>query len=479
MNIFRKLSKISLLVLTILLFNFPLSAQYQIKVQVDNFPDTVAYLSYFYGAGQFYRDTAKVDKNGSFAFQKEDTLEHGMYSILVKNKKLFDILIDGQKMSFHTDTVETVANMKTKGSKENEIFYSYLKYLDIKNKEVKEIQKEMKDQDREGDVFKANQEKMAAIDKDVKTFIAELHKKHPGSLTSNFIYALTYPTVPEAPKDENGVVDSTFGLRYFRAHFFDNFNFNDERLLRTSTFHEKMEYYTEKLTVQQADSVIKSVDYILGKVEGNPALYKYALSYLTSKYERSQVMGFDAVFVHLAQQYFIKKRPEWFSEKNLKSLVERSNALAPLLIGKKAPNIIVKDTAMQEFLQLYDVKAKYTVVYIWSPDCGHCKKSTPKLKTLYDKYRDRSVEVFAVGNEFENEAWREFIRNYNLDWINGSDGGDFQSNFRSLYDVYSTPQTYLLDENKIILSKKMSVESLENMLEYFFKKDKLEENRKK
>src|SRR5690606_37778877 len=94
----------------------------------------------------------------------------------------------------------------------------------------------------------------------------------------------------------------------------------------------------------------------------------------------------------------------------------------PLLIGKKAPNIIVKDTAQEKTLRLYDVEAKYTIVYIWSPECGHCKVTTPELLEIYHKNKDKGVEVFAVGNEFENEAWLEYIRKNNLDWINGSDG---------------------------------------------------------
>ena len=95
--------------------------------------------------------------------------------------------------------------------------------------------------------------------------------------------------------------------------------------------------------------------------------------------------------------------------------------------------------------------------------------------TKYHPYKDKGVEVFAIGNEFENEEWLEFIIKHDLNWINGSDGGDFTSNFRGLYDVHSTPQTYLLDENKKILSKKMSIESLERMLEYYYKIENKEE----
>src|SRR5690606_16825216 len=106
-----------------------------------------------------------------------------------------------------------------------------------------------------------------------------------------------------------------------------------------------------------------------------------------------------------------------------------------------------------------------------SPECGHCKVATPELLEIYHKFKDQGVEVFAVGNEFENQEWLEFIRKHKLDWINVSDGGTFRSNFRSLYDVYSTPQTYLLDENKIILSKKMDMPSLERILEHQIEED--------
>jgi hypothetical protein len=86
---------------------------------------------------------------------------------------------------------------------------------------------------------------------------------------------------------------------------------------------------------------------------------------------------------------------------------------------------------------------------------------------LYDKVKDKGVEVFAVGSEYENEEWKEFIIKHELNFLNGSDGETMQSNFRNSYDVFSTPQTYLLDKDKNILSKKMSIESLEQILEYY------------
>ena len=446
------------------------SQGYDITIKVDGIKDTSAYLSYYYGKGQYYRDTAEVNKSGEMNFTSKDTLAHGLFSLILNDVKLFDFIVDKQKFSLSTDTVNSIKAMKVKNSPENELFFEYLNFLNLRQREVKKLQEELEtaDENRKAEI----DARMTELDEEVKTYIDNLHKDYKGTFTSNFIYGLEYPQVPEAPKNEDGSIDSSFSFKYFKKHFFDNLDFTDERLLHSTIYHEKVFYYMNKLTLQDPDSVIKAADYVLGLASQNSELFKYTLSNLTSKYERSEQMGMDAVFVHLAKNYFMKgKADDWFDEKQLEKLSERANALDPLLIGKKAPNIVVKDTAQEKFLELYKINAKYTIVYIWSPECGHCKIATPKLKKLYDKYKDKGVEVFGVGNEFENEEWIEFIRKHDLNWINGSDGGDFRSNFRSLYDVYSTPETYLLDENKNILSKKMSVESLENILEYYFKRD--------
>src|SRR5690606_13936790 len=117
--------------------------------------------------------------------------------------------------------------------------------------------------------------------------------------------------------------------------------------------------------------IIKSIDYILEKAEANPEVYKYTLNFLTSHYQKSERMGTDAIFVHMANNYYLNNKAPWVGDKDLLKIHERAKALEPLLIGKKAPNIIVKDTAQEKILELYDVEAKYTVVYIWSPECGH------------------------------------------------------------------------------------------------------------
>jgi peroxiredoxin len=450
--------------------------KYEIKVKVDGFKDTIANMSYYYGKGQYYKDTAQVNSNGEFVFSKIDTLDNGMYSVLIGQTKLFDFMGDAQKLSFTTTKEFPIQDMKIKGGKENQLFYEYLNFLNNRQKKATKAREVKENSPKVSKEYKEAVAEIDELDAEVKEFLEGFYKKTEGTFTHSFLKALESPRVPDAPKLEDGTIDSTFAFRYYRDHFFDNFNFSDDRLVRSSAYHEKITYYIDKLRSQNPDSIIKSCDFILNKVKDSPELFKYTLNTFTSKYERSKMMGMDAVFVHLAKNYFMQGKAPWMTEQQMEKISERAMALDPLLIGKKAPNIIVKDTSQTKFISLYDIKSKFTVVYIWSPSCGHCKVATPELKKMYDKMKDRGVEVLGIGSEYENEEWLEFINKHDLNWINGSDGNGFKADFRDKYDVYSTPQTYLLDENKVILSKKMNVESLEDIIEYFMGLEDNKEN---
>ena len=68
---------------------------------------------------------------------------------------------------------------------------------------------------------------------------------------------------------------------------------------------------------------------------------------------------------------------------------------------------------------MYGISAKYTVLVFWSVDCGHCQTEIPKLndtlKTLKGKI---DYKVLSVYTKEDFEAWRKFIIDKKLDFIN-------------------------------------------------------------
>ncbi len=62
----------------------------------------------------------------------------------------------------------------------------------------------------------------------------------------------------------------------------------------------------------------------------------------------------------------------------------------------------------------------------------------------------------------------KIYRDHNLNWINVDDP-QHQSNFRQLYDIYSTPVIYILDEKKVIRAKRIGVEQIGDVISHLEK----------
>ena len=157
--------------------------------------------------------------------------------------------------------------------------------------------------------------------------------------------------------------------------------------------------------------------------------------------------------------------------------------LEPLLIGKIAPDITMQTQDGKE-MSLHEFEAPYTVLFFWDPDCGHCKKATPHMLEFYEKFKDKGVEVFGVCTKLVEkddegqwsldgikECWEYTEEKGTEIWLNTVDPYH-RSRYKSLYDIRTTPQVYILDKEKEILVKKIGAEQLSEVMEGLLKENK-------
>jgi peroxiredoxin len=430
-------------------------------------------LANYFGGNQYKQDSAKSNAKGELIFKGTVKYPQGVYLLVTPNKKYFDFVMDAeQNFSLETDTADFVKNMKIKASEENKFFYDYQNFMMSKQKQIEPLRDQLKKVKNNKDSTKIIQDKMTVIDKDVKDYKLNFIKNNPKTFVSQLFKAMEEPEVPDAPILPNGKKDTTFAYHYYKTHFFDNMDFSDDRLLRTPVFHAKIKQYLDKLTPQLPDSIMISVDYIIDKARANPEVFKYLVNWITYNYESSQIMGMDAVFVHMVDKYYITKQANWVDSTQLYKVINRGQTLKPLLIGKKAPAINMQDST-GKYISLYDVKAKYTVIIFWDHGCGHCKKEVPKLSELYKtKLKAKGVEVYGVETEDKPDEWKKFIIENKLDWINVHETDAYKRAVtKKIYDIYSTPVIYLLDENKNIKAKRIDVDQLSNLVDMLEKEN--------
>ncbi|MCS6823975.1 MAG: DUF5106 domain-containing protein [Cytophagaceae bacterium] len=441
---------------------------YSIKVKINGLKDSTCYLGYYFGQKKYTPvDTAKADANGNLLFSKKDKLKEGVYLIILPKIYLELIITNEQDITLETDTSDYVGKMKIKGSQESKLFYEFQKYMIEKSQKMQQLSAKLK-QTSDPDSIKAINEKGKALQEEIKKYRDQLYAANPKAFTTKLLRAAEEPEVPDF-KLPSGHRDSVRAFLYYRDKFLENLDFSDERMLRTPIFIPKVERYVNELTLQVPDSIIKSVTTILTKAEANKEIFKYFTATFTNTYETSSIMGQDAIFVYLAKNYYLKGKCFWADTAMLRKIKERVTILEPLLIGKTAPNIYLADTA-GNYLPLHTIKSKYLVVIFWDAECGHCQKEVPKLFELYkSSLRSTGVSVYAATIERQDNSWMKFIKEKKLfapGWFNVRDKYN-HTDFRNVYDVYSTPVIYILDENKKIIAKRLGVDQIADFLKNY------------
>ena len=462
--------KILYLIAVLFFFNtlgFAQSKNVNIKAKIKGLKEgEECYLGNYFGDKQFVQDTSKVDSKGWIEFKKDELYPGGIYFIVLPDRKYFEVILDkSQVMSLETDTIDLINNMKVKNSSDNQIFYEYLKFIDARHKQVLPLTEDYKDMPDSSNEAKALKEKIKAINKEVENYKLDFIKKNPDKFLSKVFLASKEVEIPEAPKKADGSTDSIFSYNFYKTHYFDDIDFTDDRLLRTPIFHNKLNNYITNLVLQLPDSISKEADLLIAKTKDNKEVFKYLVWYITNYSEKSNIMGMDAAFVHMVETYYATNKAYWISPEQLQKITDRAKKLKPLLLGKIAPNLTVMDSLGQKHT-LHDVKSRYTVLYIWSTDCGHCKKMTPILRDFYlaNRNNEKDVEVFALCTETDLDEWKQKVVEYNAPWINVWDPINM-SNFRDIFDVYSTPVVYLLDKDKKILAKRIDVTQLKEFID--------------
>lgn len=462
-------------------------SQYRISLSIPPFKNDTLLFGHYFSESLVLKDTFYTDNEGKAMIRGEEDLPEGMYTIFFPNKNRFDLLVDkDQQFSVTTDTVNILASTKISGSKDNEIFYNYLAFLDQKRKESSQLQIRVITPLSEQDSMVAK-DRLDAINQEVKDYVNGIIESNPDLFVSKFLYSMKEIEVPEPPRDENGsLTDSSFQVKYYKQHFFDYFDLADLRLLRTPLYERKLKTYLDKWIYPVPDSIYREVDWLIEKSRSDTLLFKYMLTTLFNYYATSKYVGMDGVYAYIAENYYIPEAT-WSSPEFIEKLKERVEKISPLTIGKISPDVqLVKvgddhfmaaeqDTSLKrnpyvgDFFSLHDIKADYIILYFWEADCGHCQTTIPVLYELWQKMKkeDIYVEVVAVsmlGGIEGKEQWVDFVNEHKLyGWVNAWNPYDFS--YKDAYDVSSSNILFLLDKDDKIIAKRISPEQAENLIE--------------
>lgn len=128
-------------------------------------------------------------------------------------------------------------------------------------------------------------------------------------------------------------------------------------------------------------------------------------------------------------------------------------------IGQKATDFPYTTQAGEKG-RLYDLQIPYILLFFHDPNCKECQLVKQQLENQHAHFLQKGVQVVAVYIDDEVEAWLK--AQYPSAWLSVYAPEIEQ---QDLYDIKALPTLYLLDTNKYVLQKDVS---LDKILKYKF-----------
>ena len=439
---------------------------YKITLNINSAQNQKVKLAYYYLDNIYIKDSLQLDNNGKGIVKADTLLTQGLYKIYLDEKNHFDFLLGAdQDFSILKESFAS-SEIRITGASETEEFAKYTVFLKDMQKKGADLSKKLESATAEE---KANlQAELAKLTPEVQDYWFKIKGKYPNTFLSAFLLANYVPAIDvsalplEIQQNDSLLLLARFN--YQKAHFWDYFDYTDERFLYTPLYKPKLETWFTKVLYQNYDSIKPAVYKFIEDVRPSKRIFQFAVSWFLNSSINSNIMGMDALFVDLARSYYFSGQAFWTSDESMKKIRDNVTFAEHNLIGLTAPDLTLENID-GEFVNLHKIQSKITILVIYEPNCSHCKVFVPQLHDeVYQKFKDKGLKIYAIYSMTDKEEWNDFlIKNKLFDWVNVWDENHI-SQFKILYDARKTPAVYVLDENKKIIAKGMSVEQIDNMM---------------
>lgn len=446
----------SVATLLLLFATLILQAQGYFEGTILRYGESKIYLQGIYGEKLTTLDSTLTDQAGHFRFSLADRLP-GMYRVKWTKDGFVDLVWNHENVQFTTSSTFPEDSLHIISSVENQINLAF-STLDRINQAKLQLLMPVVDYYPVKDEFYTRvTTEFDGIQRAQQHYLDSLVNLYPNAFAVRVAKVYQPPMLPSSlNKDER--------LNFLKQHFFDKINFQDTALLRSMAFANKAIAYlslysNNRLPQKQLETeFIKAVTIMLSAASVNAEIFKYWLDYLVGGFDKYHL---DEVITYIADNF---QDPYACEDQQRKTALQKKlETFKKIAIGKISPDFEIPDVN-KKMVKLSGINSEFTLVIFWSTQCSHCTAMMPRLKELFEKQKVKRFEVVAVSIDTSRTAWAGFLKEEKLNWINVSDLKGFGGKSADDFNIYATPTIFLLDRDKKILSKPISLRELEEGL---------------
>ena len=446
--------------LLFLLFPALVHAQYQIKIKATNTADSIAYFrgTVFDDKNYIPKDTIKLYK-GNYTVAAKKPIIGGIYFLYFPKSK--------QKVFFSLENLDSI-KVEIRGA-------NYLDSIKFSNKvnqqfvEYQLLEKKLSNYDTN---YAAELAKGKKFNLAQKAAFFQPKTSQLVSYRTTLLKNLKQVNALFVHLNTLNILDSSVPSRknYIgRNELIKRIDFKNPKLLFTPNIKNVLNEYYSYYPLQ-ADSLNKGLDTVMNKVDGKSNMSIYITDYFIKLLHNREIVNNTEAYTYYLEKYILNQKYKISDIKQLDQLKTELANLKSLQLQDTCVNMILKDTAGQvQNLQEFASQNKFTLIIFYDPTCEHCKVELPKMDStinLLENTYNIKVGRYAVCNEPSLPAsiWKDFIVKYNLNknYINVNLGNNMD--LRKSYDAFTNPIFYLVNNKGILLGKKLSPQTVRNLI---------------
>jgi len=210
-----------------------------------------------------------------------------------------DFIFNNENINFETDFNDPIEKISIIESEENKAWFAFKNKEKMYRQWLTQLRQTINNsQVNESEIQgKKVEYNMAMMERE--TFIQQSVKEKPHLFVSKIFKMFHEPLTDAYLNKEEGRIA-------YVNEYFNNLDFNDEELINTTIYTDKVIHYIQSYgqyglsREQQENEFIKAVDIVIGHVNKNQVVYEFILDYIVRGFEN---LNLKKALAHIAEVY--------------------------------------------------------------------------------------------------------------------------------------------------------------------------------
>lgn len=246
---------------------------------------------------------------------------------------------------------------------------------------------------------------------------------------------------------------------YYVAHYWDGYVLTDTSFIRSEDTEQLFADFIGALQYAGPGESSVALKRMMCRMEADSTAYdRFCLLSEKYLYDPNSPMRNEDYYIPVLEQMVASKRLSGMDKIRPADRLKQAHKNRPGMTATDFGYVTPKGKAGR----MSRIKAAYTLLFFYDPDCSNCRKYEQILSEMpafVEMQEKGTLRVLAVYPDDNEEEWLLKSSGMPQGWIVGwNKQGDIRS--KVLYEIRATPTLYLLDKQKRIILKDASLEQV-------------------